>query len=398
MSDVNGTDGWYYAIKWFAYQVDKTILEILSTQDECKKINIEQIQDIDSDDFVIQVKYKETAKLIPSQVNKPISQLLNEFKIDNNKRYILYAYFNDLNGYNEKICDNKITKEILDELLWSLKDNFTEIDKTGFIEKFELDLSEEFQEQFLSVIDSLCKKWFWNNQEESTFYYANIVDYLYKIVINNAPKRGIHNRTCTPKEIFEYLRQWKKIIFNEWFREYQGEQKYFSFIKTKYFSTTRNINNYERFIIIELTGDENISAIKEIVLSLKNRFYNISWLSTRKVIKSPAPFIYFSNIERKKLIQLKKQLQEDNIFFKDGFDFKGASFSLKWMKQRSTIHNNLCLKLVNSGKILNLLVKEDYWKTKEIYQFYINNYVKIETETKNIKIQIKEISDINFIL
>jgi ABC-type tungstate transport system permease subunit len=85
MNDNNINDGGYYAIKGFAYQVDKAILEILSADDENADVNIEQIQDIDLNDSIIQVKYKETAKLTSSQVNKPISQLIEEFKVDNTK-------------------------------------------------------------------------------------------------------------------------------------------------------------------------------------------------------------------------------------------------------------------------------------------------------------------------
>ena len=123
MTIQNTNDGGYYAIKGFAYQIDKAILELLNTDDENNNINIEQIQDIDLNDSVIQVKYKETAKLVPSQVNNPMSQLIEEFKIHKTKKYILYAYFSDLNGYKEKVgTDKKISKDTLDELLGLIVD------------------------------------------------------------------------------------------------------------------------------------------------------------------------------------------------------------------------------------------------------------------------------------
>ena len=88
----------------------------------------------------------------------------------------------------------------------------------------------------------------------------------------------------------------------------------------------------------------------------------------------------------------------EKIILKDGFDFKGAGFSIDSIKEDSTIHNNLCLKLVDSEDIFKSLIINDFEKPKEIYQFYINESVTIEFDIKNIEIQIKNISDINFIL
>ncbi len=391
-------DGGYYSIKGFAYQIDKTILELLNTDDENQNINIEQIQDIDSSDSVIQVKYKETAKLVPSQVNKPISQLIEEFKVDNTKKYILYAYFDDLNGYEEKVDQDKnISKDTLDEFLGNLKNDFTELEKIGFVNNFYLDFSPEFQSQFNSVIIKLKEQSFiGNTDEEVMFYYANISDYLYKLVTNN-PTTEIQNRTCTQKEIFDYLKNGKNLIFNSSFREYQGDKKYFTFIKKQHF-LSRNVDYFERFIIVELSGGESIATIKETILKIKGKFYNKSGSWRFQRIKSPAPYIYLKNISDDSLIQLKTELLNESIIFKDGFDFAGANFSLDSIKQDSTTHNNLCLKLVNNEDILQRLISEDFQHPKEIYQFYTNESIIIEPDTKNIEIQIKNISDINFIL
>ena len=51
-------DGGYYAIKGFLYQFDVTIQEILVNAE--KDVQFEQIQDINYDDYVIQIKHKET--------------------------------------------------------------------------------------------------------------------------------------------------------------------------------------------------------------------------------------------------------------------------------------------------------------------------------------------------
>mgnify|MGYP001492866254 CR=1 FL=1 len=62
-------DGGYYAIKGFEFQIDKTLEEVLNASENNLAIRLEQIQDIDSDDFVMQVKYKEATKLILRALN-----------------------------------------------------------------------------------------------------------------------------------------------------------------------------------------------------------------------------------------------------------------------------------------------------------------------------------------
>ena len=157
-------------------------------------------------------------------------------------------------------------------------------------------------------------------------------------------------------------------------------------------------NNFERFIIVELIGNESILEIKKVVFKIKDAFYNKSGTWRGKVIKSPAPYIYLINISDDSLFQLKTELLKESIIFKDGFDFADASFSLGSIKQDSTIHNNLCLKLINNEGILHQLISEDFQHPKEIYHFYTNESIIIRPDIKNIEIQLKNITDINFIL
>ena len=72
-------DGGYYAIKGFEFQIDKTILEILGTD---KDVSLENIQDVNTDSVVIQVKYKETQEYSDNKIREPVLQLIEEFKKD----------------------------------------------------------------------------------------------------------------------------------------------------------------------------------------------------------------------------------------------------------------------------------------------------------------------------
>lgn len=95
-------DGGYYAIKGFEFQIDKTILEILNTNNENKKISIEQIQDINSSDYVMQIKYKETQDYTPNKIREPIVQLIDEFKKNDQINYNLFCFFKDKSEQKKK--------------------------------------------------------------------------------------------------------------------------------------------------------------------------------------------------------------------------------------------------------------------------------------------------------
>lgn len=69
-------EGGYYAIKGFLYQYDKAILEIL-LKDEGLPVYIERIQDIDCENYVLQVKHREAADYSASKIREPIIKLLD---------------------------------------------------------------------------------------------------------------------------------------------------------------------------------------------------------------------------------------------------------------------------------------------------------------------------------
>lgn len=328
------TDGGYYAIKGFAYQIDKTILELLNTTNENEKIYIEQIQDISLNDYVIQVKYKETAKLVSSQINKPISQLIEEYKKNNQRKYILFVYFADLNGYDNKVDQNKkIIKETLDELLGNKKNDFTEQEKINFVNNFYLNFAPEFQTQFNNILIGLKEKGFGNTDDEAVFYYANISDYIYKKVCNN-PTADIQNRTCTQKEIFDYLKNGKKLIFNSAFKEYKGEEQYLKFVKAKFVKAKKNQENF--IYIGNINTDSSVTRGK-LVVDIIDKYYRGATYDIK-----PLTFIISDSFVE----DIKKELIAEDIIFNDGYEhiqFKENAFFMKPIINRKTARNGSAL-------------------------------------------------------
>lgn len=239
-------DGGYYAIKGFEYQIDKTLLEVLDASDNQSVVRLEQIQDINTDDFVMQVKYKEASKLIPSVIRKPIIQLIEEFRSEPNKEYILYCYFADNNGYSEDV-----DSDFLDKILGVKKDDFTETLKRNFLKHFQLRFSPEFHNQYETVLQKLQEYSFCSSLDVAQYYYSILVDFLRKKVINNPPN-DINARQVTKNEILIYLNNGRRIVFMPAYKDFIGQQAYFKLLKSQFLRPRKNQNTIFKFGEVEV--------------------------------------------------------------------------------------------------------------------------------------------------
>jgi hypothetical protein len=299
-------DGGYYAIKGFEYQIDKTLIEVLTASDHESVICLEQIQDINTDDFVMQVKYKESAKLMPSVIRNPIVQLISEYNSVPTKNYILYCYFGDTNGYSETV-----DIDFLNEILGSEGKKFDTPTKEQFLTKFKLCFSEDFQTQFLDVLSKLQGLGYCNTKEEAIYYYSILEDYLRKKVVNHPPA-DMANRKVTKNEILEYLESGRKIIFTSAFKEYKGEQAYLRLVKSKFKKPVKNQNT----IIV-------LGSVKEDTVDLGNLIHQIIKKHYSRATYDIKPIMFV--ISDDKVQHVKRILIKEKSFFNDGYE--SISFS-----------------------------------------------------------------------
>jgi len=295
-------DGGYYAIKGFEYQIDKSLIEILSTVNEDDYVSIEHIQDIDSEVFVTQVKYKETAKFVPSSIKKPIVQLFEEFKLNTSKSYILYCHFNDLNGYDKNIT--------IDKILGSDKNKYSDADKKAFRKKLTIDFSSDFQTQFEGVIDKLVQLDLATSKEHAIITYGNLVDYIRKKIIDNPPGNEA-DRKCSRKEISDLIKSNKRIVFNSALIEYNGRKKYLSYIKEQVAPLNKKRNN--ALIFGAVRKSTTLNLVDLISGFISKYFYRATY--------DIKPLIII--VQEEDLGEIKKHLIEQGILFNDGYESIG---------------------------------------------------------------------------
>ncbi|KGO85976.1 hypothetical protein Q765_12995 [Flavobacterium rivuli WB 3.3-2 = DSM 21788] len=327
-------DGGYYAIKGFEFQIDKTILEVLEAVDEDDRINLEQIQDINTADYVMQIKYRETQKYNPSKIREPIIQLLEEFKKNPSSNYYLFCHFQDRPELTSKLTITELNEifQITIKSNSSKKlvtqavkiNSYTLTNKVAFLDNFFLVFAPKFQDQFEKTISRIRNFSFCNSDDEAVFYYSNIADYFRKIVINNT---NVKDRNCSRRELVNYVKSGRKLVFTSSFLEYKGEIEYIKYLKSHF---TKPLKNQENFIFIGAVTINDEFTIAQLIVSFTAKFYERATYDIK-----PPTFI----IQSDKINEIKKEILKSNICFNDGFE--SLEFNPELFFQRPVINRKM---------------------------------------------------------
>ena len=305
------TDGGYYAIKGFDYQIDKTVVEILNCADDSKQISIEQIQDINADNFVMQVKYKETQKYIVSKIKEPLTQLIDEFINcieDENKIYYLYCYFLDRNA-------EELTLSLgdLDHILGNKKGNYSVAHKEQFVSRFALVFSPDFQTQFENVIAQIKTTFSCTSIEEAIVHYSTIVHSLRLLVVSNDDPQ---KRFCTKMQLVAAVRNNRAAVFESGLKYFMDEQQRLKLVKSRLPTLKRNQNNFIFFGDIEYG---TTTSLAKIISDLLEAYY-------RKASKDLKPLTIIVNDPH--IDGLKTSLIDSGIVYNDGYEDRHFSYPI----------------------------------------------------------------------
>lgn len=375
-------DGGYYAIKGFMYQYDKTIIELCNLAPKNALISIEQIQDINFEEYVLQVKNKEKQCFTNSKIKEPVLKLIDEFQKDQTKKYILYAYFNDREPQKYVISNVDELLEIInyrdEEKNRNIKEKYSNELLERFIKNFTIQFSENYYGQFEECIKLIMKR-FSKTKEEAFIIHAMIREYIINVCIDKESK----DRNVTFLEVDAYIKNCKRLILENSYEAYLGQKAYDKLLKDEIFKCKNaNLNNFNRLFILEGNNYKNYIDIINLIKSISQKYYRKG--------KSPAPYIIFKDLSKEVLISVKQELLDEEFDFLDGTCFDGDRFRINKIKQENT-----------KVKICNIDNYEELYsniKFKEIYNFYEKEQFINDKKIKIINIQIVDFNRINNIL
>lgn len=384
-------------IKGYFYQLDKSIIEILSTSNNNTKILVEGIEDVDIEEaentIVIQCKNHEKIEYNHSKIKEPISLMLEHYSNnkDNRIRYHLYATFKKGQSKLPNVLGVEFFKK---NFLTFKKDNIeikkyeelnlSENDIINFINKLDININAPKYETQETKVKALLKSNI-NDCSDSNLelFFSKSLEIIRQIAI----KDNENDRKITKAEFIKKLKVVSE-IFDTWYIAKIGLEKYYKLLKKKYFSKM-NISSNERVFLLECEENIQLSLLSEIVNKLILNWTNIQ---KRKGKDSYCPYIFLYNLSSEKLIELKTQL-EKSICFIDGYSFEGAKFNIDSIIEQATFNNNVKIKFINHISNIDLILNKSS-RLKEIYQFYVKEpFYHNEKHTHKI-IMIKETKDI----
>lgn len=381
LESISEEDGGYYAIKGFLYQFDKGIIELLSVGGS-QEIFIEHTQDINYQNYVLQIKHKETSKYSNSKIREPIIKLLEIYNNDTSKKFCLYAYFKDK-------APAKISYSSIEDLKKVLKyqdkgkteklyEKYNDKVLLGFIKNFELIFSEDYTKQFKKTIELISEKWDIDD-EVAVVYHSLIRNYL----MNLAIKSDKSERFVTFRQLQTYISTCENITFDEMYVQILGREKYVKTIKKQFFTfKSANINKYERLVIIECDYNENETEIRKLIEAVSHKFYRVN--------KSPAPYIVFRKLNQKVLVSVKQGLLDDDILFCDGTCFDGDKFRVDKIKN-SGDKNGVIVKIFDERYLEEAFSNLDF---REIYNIYRKNKMEIPNKALINNVTLKNLNEI----
>lgn len=359
-------DGGYYAIKGFAYQFDKSLIEALDNPNH--DVEIEQIQDIVVSSYYIQVKHKESQTFTQAKIRKPVTQLLKDFLKNKNSSYILYCHFKD-----QKPDKKSLTMVELDEILSTEKDKVKVRDKKEFLKKFTLQFSTDFASQFKELVKKVKEKFELRTDEESILYLAIFRAQILEKAIKKEPKQ---RKIC-----FDKLKEMKdhseNLIFELAHCNYLGKKKYLTYLKKEYFTLKKvNLSSKERLFVIEIDDQSKDSDILQVITNIKNKYF--------KQHTSPAPYIcFYGTFNNKITTHLKQRLWDKKLFFADGTHFNGDKFRIvDFIADLHTGFVKECFKLVEFSNMPLLLKRV---AIQDIFLFKKSQHLNIRPASSELK-------------
>lgn len=351
-----------YTIKGFVYQFNKTLEELLNSDDGVNvKVEgiVEDIDVISSDTIkAIQCKYHETKKDFNiSDISKPVLQMLSHFSENKNKniQYILYAHFpnetegeklinkvdieNIIGTQNQKYIANYISKikppkdsdikaliskgrKSRDDLkrikdYYSTKTNLTySIDIEDFLkpEKFKFIIGKSFQD-LVEEVKKLLK-------ENSSFTQQDIDDLFYPNAIQKIADKSIeqdeNNRIVEKKDFVFQLEKNKKVAISRWTKELLSYQQLLKKRKNQLSNNLKQNHRLRYFIYDTDYIDKFEDEIVNFIIDYLNKYH------FKIKLHSKTPIFCFKTENLDLLSNIESRLYSKGISVTTGY--KGNTF------------------------------------------------------------------------
>ena len=361
-------------IKGYYFQFDYYILRLLYLQDDNASVCVEGIEDVDVifDDTVeaVQCKYYEETKCVPSRVGEAVRPMLRHFAENKNKnyRYKLYGHYKSgqdsiPDGFDLEFAKSKFFtyKEKSVEHYLHNELNLSDADLTEFLGRLELQLdANTYEEQYEEIISQLQQVIGCTEYDARFFYYNNAVTFVKRTAV----KKTKPGRTVSKVQFLREIGK-KQELFDMWYIEFIGFEKYYRAARKQFFSNT-NISPAHRLFLIDCDGNSNDMELVQIIMEISKKWSKIS----KREPNPFCPYFYFHGVPNSRLANVKKLLIENEYYILDGHEYEGSSFNPAALTRPINSFLGIRAKIINKQDEI-VAVLEECNSSKYVYQFFL---------------------------
>jgi len=368
MSD--GTDGGYYAIKGFLYQFDHALIEML--KHPASTVAFENRQDIEYDDYVLQIKHKETQDFKPAKVRKAVTQLIQLFAATRSLKLVLYCYFKD-----KPASDWQLTLTELDDILGNSALHYSEVDRREFLKAFVIRFSDDYETHFAALLALIKSEFSIKTDEEVIIYHSLFRSHL--LALSMLPK---DKRTCSRRELAELRANSEQIVFYSAYSRHLGDAKYEAMLRKEYFTfKAPNIENFERLFIIEADSAAAQETVLECASGISRKYFRCG--------KSPQPYVCLRGTSGQFLNEVKRSMLDKGLTFFDGTHFDGDRFRPDELITKRLNDPKLLLKFAPESSLPDILSRTHF---EELFQIYVSAPLKIAPAGPHVCIAVNDLA------
>jgi len=260
-----------FTIKGFLYQFNKTLLDILRSHDG-DTITVEGlVEDIEiastTAKIAIQCKYHETSTYIPSDIYKPLLQMLNHFAMHSEEkiRYIIFAHFASTREVAPTLGKSDIEAALKskDKTLQKHIVNLPKpIDVDRFLERFLLSSGPSYYELVSQVCGALKDSGI-PTDDIDILAYPNALH----IIADMSGQNELAKRRITKGQLVDKLKGIRTTAISRWTMALHTRTKLLE-ARRKQLKVHLDKNIRVRYFVIDPTGIEDYET--EIVLFISD--------------------------------------------------------------------------------------------------------------------------------
>lgn len=381
-----------YTIQGFLYQFHKTILEILSSNDD-SVITVEGlIEDIevasDAITKAIQCKYHETNDAYTlSAIYEPLLQMMLHFhqKSNGKVKYVLFAHF-------PNVTVTELTKTELEQVFTTENKKLqtyvsqlrNTIDLDAFLKKFKFEIGPTFSELVSNVQERLQALGI-SQPDIETIAYPNAIN----IIANLSIKHDADLRKITKKELLHALHQAKSTAISHWTLSLKT-RKAILLARRKQLHTNLAKNTRLRYFLLHAPSLKDFES--QIVLFIKSYIDKYHYKTAH--ISTP---IFCLNTSEEAFKAIELRLVQKDILINDGVVagvFNEGLFFREPMISRDK--REFALRILRWESHGSLLDKR---KADDLFVFGDGGYVGLSTTDVNIEeLATESFDEINFMI